>query len=272
MKVRRQTRDKITVGNCVLAERAGRRSAGYAKALHRLREIDRLIADRHGQFVPVDRISGYLAVAAFCHQDTASSLAWIQRYAPTAVAGFDDLYGPVRLEKEGRRWNLSVQDAGARVGLTFDERQRLGIATMWAADMPIAEQKEAIKEARKKRDRLTKAAKRRGDRIPRADWLATRTLSRSKPWMAEGIDRATWFRRRKRERATVVSQHAHSGATVVSQTENIGDVPYVVSDQPVAAPSIIPETSDLTSSRRRAGSKRPAPNVQLDLFELGDAK
>ena len=272
MTARRRTRDKITVGNCVIAERAGRSTAGYAKALHRLREIDRLIADRHGQFVPVERISDYLAVAAFCHQDTASSLAWMQRYAPSAVAGFDDLFAPVRLEKEGRRWNLSVEDAGARVGLMFEERQRLGITTMWAADMPIAEQKEAIKEAKRERDRTVKAEKRRASRLPRADWLATRTLNRSKPWLAEGIDRATWFRRRKRENATGVSQRAQSVATGVSQTENIGDVPYVVSDQPVAPPALTPEMSDLTSSRRRAGSKRPAPNVQLDLFELGDAK
>lgn len=283
MTAQRKSRDKIKVGNCVIAERAGRRSAGYAKALHRLREIDRLIANRHGQFVPVERISGYLAVAAFCHEDAASSLAWVRRYTPAAVAGFDDIFAPVRLEKEGRRWNLSGEDAGARVGLTFEERQRLCISTMWAADMPIAEQKEQIKEAKRERERERIAAKRRAKRLVRTAWLAEHAVHRSQPWVSEGISRATWFRRRKPEHETGVSRPARNDETgVLPQAqraretgvllpENTFGVPALVSNQPVSTPSIIPEMSDLKSPRRRAGFK-PAPNVQLELFESEGSK
>lgn len=32
---------------------------------------------------------------------------------------------------------------------------------------------------------------------PRADWLAENSARRTKPWEAEGVSRATWYRRRK---------------------------------------------------------------------------
>lgn len=277
MTASRKPRDQIKVGNCVIAERRSRARSPYSKALHRLREIDRLIADRFGQFVPAEHLEGFLTVAAFCHGGTTSAtLDWCHRFAPYAVLAFDQAFEPIRRRIEGRRWNLNVEEAGRLLALTFDERQRLQIKTMWAADMPVEDQKGAIDRARQERDRLQKAAKRKAKRKPRADWLAEHLTHRQQPWKAEGISRATYYRRLKPKNETGVSHPAHRNETGVSQIENPSGVLHTVADT-LVSPSIAPDLHDLmtaadTSSRRRAAPRRAAPIGQLDLFDCEEPK
>jgi len=58
---------------------------------------------------------------------------------------------------------------------------------------------EARKQQRKRRDRERKGDVRRGQgRKPRAEYEG-KSLSRLKPWEAEGISRASWYRRQNRE-------------------------------------------------------------------------
>jgi hypothetical protein len=44
---------------------------------------------------------------------------------------------------------------------------------------------------------------------PRADYLA-RSTARAKPWLAEGISRSTWYRRRARERTGGPASSSHT--------------------------------------------------------------
>lgn len=37
--------------------------------------------------------------------------------------------------------------------------------------------------------------------IPRAEYLATHTISRDKPWESEGVSRRTWYYRKKKNQS-----------------------------------------------------------------------
>ena len=78
--------------------------------------------------------------------------------------------------------------------LTPDERAHLRITTIRARAMP----KRDMEAARRERARVRGAAKRRAKGVkPRAKY-ESESLARTQPWKAQGISRATWFRRRKR--------------------------------------------------------------------------
>jgi hypothetical protein len=68
-----------------------------------------------------------------------------------------------------------------------------------AAEAMAAQQPRVAMRAIKQRSKNQeyKAARRRAEGRPlREEWLAAHSTARTKPWLAAGIDRATWFRRR----------------------------------------------------------------------------
>jgi hypothetical protein len=81
-----------------------------------------------------------------------------------------------------------------KLGLTFARRQRLGIKTIGAIDMP-AEAREEMRKA-KTRERKRKARQHAGC-MTRAEYEAN-SISRQKPWEAEGISQRTWYRRQQK--------------------------------------------------------------------------
>lgn len=276
----RRDRDRKMIGDCVLAERRKVGSNDYNRALHRLREIDVLIADRFGQIVPPTYLQPFLQVAAFCHPDPHATQAWVQRYAPYVAAQFDEVFEPVRKAMEGRRYNLNLEEAGRILELAFEERQRLHIVTMWAAGMPIKEQRDAAKEEKRKRDRERLAAKRGSKHKPRTEWLSEH---QQRPWEAEGISKRTWYYRQKQGIAQVcraphkpIAQVCRApSAQVCRRLENIGDVLQVGRDKRVQTPSIEPTMRDVSSidhagSSEEAGQQGPALAPQLDLFGKDD--
>lgn len=79
-----------------------------------------------------------------------------------------------------------------RYRVTKEERTLLGLSTIGAVDFGKA----ARTKRRKERDRMRKAvARRAAGKLPRKDYEAG-SLERAKPWEAEGISRASWFRRK----------------------------------------------------------------------------
>jgi hypothetical protein len=77
--------------------------------------------------------------------------------------------------------------------ITADERWRCSITTMDPIDETRAERRSLQRQSdreRKERERRAKGV------TPRAEWEA-KSLSRMKPWLALGISRRTWERRRK---------------------------------------------------------------------------
>jgi hypothetical protein len=86
------------------------------------------------------------------------------------------------------RWRADT--LGKRLNLTDADRSRLKITTIGAVDADKAERKarrELRARRRKEECRLSKGAK------PRTEYEA-QSLTRTKPWEALGISRATWYR------------------------------------------------------------------------------
>jgi hypothetical protein len=91
---------------------------------------------------------------------------------------------------------LTADQAAKMLGVTYEQRQRLGLTTIGAIDV----NKEQRKERRKRRDREAKERKRRERGAkPRAEYEA-KSLCKAKPWLAEGISRKTWYKRRATQR------------------------------------------------------------------------
>jgi hypothetical protein len=86
---------------------------------------------------------------------------------------------------------------GSKLRLTDAERAYLRITTIGTCDVKKAERARRSKRRKRERDRIKAAKKRIGKgSCPRPVYLA-RSLSRTAPWMSEGISRRTWERRRK---------------------------------------------------------------------------
>jgi hypothetical protein len=86
------------------------------------------------------------------------------------------------------RWRDPVE-LGKILQVTNEERERLKLWTILPYDMTRDEldaQRKAKKRAR---------ARERRQRQPRAKYLAAHAVNRTKPWLALGISRATYYRR-----------------------------------------------------------------------------
>ena len=75
-----------------------------------------------------------------------------------------------------------------------DERERLRLWTIAPCDMS----EEDLEEQRKAKVRQRKRLQREKQGKPtRAEWLAN-SLSKTKPWVAADVSRATWYRQQAR--------------------------------------------------------------------------
>ena len=91
-----------------------------------------------------------------------------------------------------RKWKS--ERLGRLLNLTGKEWRELRIRIA-PVDMPAKERRDysrILSNGKRLKKRRTKGMK------PRAEYLEANSLSRTKPWVAEGICRRTWERRRKR--------------------------------------------------------------------------
>ncbi|WP_256750307.1 hypothetical protein [Mesorhizobium sp. Mes31] len=208
-----------TVGNVVVAESSRSQKQPYNRALHRMREIEALVELRFGKTLPerVDH-TPYLSAIGYCANvmDEGNALGevlhgWCARFAPHLLVAFDDVLEPIRRQIEGRRFGLSVEDAGRIVGLTWIERSSLSIKTMDASDISKAEQKALVAAHRREENKRRKSEERRlAKSKDRATWLAEHRTEKDEPWVALGISRSTYFER-KRRNWTGPAHVAHDG-------------------------------------------------------------
>jgi hypothetical protein len=115
---------------------------------------------------------------------------WIDAWAPWLTAGEQrDLVG--RSLANPQRW--TADQLAWRLRLTKEQRNMLGITTIGAID----ESKAARTKRRREREKQRRKASRRAKgALPRQEY-EQRAISRAKPWEAEGISRATWYRRQR---------------------------------------------------------------------------
>ena|GEM_PF-2309051 len=99
----------------------------------------------------------------------------------------------------------TARDLGQRLGLTWKERQSWGIRTIAPCDLT----EEELAQRRKLRKEYRRwLRRRRAGGKTRNEYLVANSISRTKPWEAEGISRPQWYRRRaKRHESLILLAH-----------------------------------------------------------------
>jgi len=112
------------------------------------------------------------------------------------------------------RWSTG-EALGQRVRLTNAERDALKVWQIAACDVTAEERI----ELRKAKERVRKRAKRQ--RVPRSVYLA-QCRARVPPWKAEGISKATWYRRKVRAETSVSPDQSQGVRLGVSAAQREG--------------------------------------------------
>ena len=162
-------------------------------------DIRKVLRHRYGRTLPDDD-AGRDDIRLLLHPVSAAPHATedrlrfeIEEWAPWMSA--DEAEALMTEVRAMPRWRYGAETAmavGLRLNITAAERERL---RAWQIR---ADQTETEREARRKaKHRQRQVARRRKAGVrPRQEYLAT-SLSKSKPWEAEGISRAAWYQRRK---------------------------------------------------------------------------
>lgn len=161
----------------------------------RLNDLATLFRSRYGITLPDDDAGRDDLRIAINHlaclpRPRPSIMHWLEIWAPwMPVAEAAELAGAAIASP--RRWKADALAWALR--LTMEQRTMLGITTIGAFDVP----KSARTKLRKKRDRERKANQRRANGVKPRKVYEAQSISRAKPWIAEGISRATWYRRKR---------------------------------------------------------------------------
>jgi hypothetical protein len=178
----------------------------YRKMSHlRLRELEKLYRSRYGAILPDDDagmedMADALHHIPFMSGDvTGKMMGWIQKWAPWLR---NDQARALceRIVDDPQRFE--ADELGYRMRLDVFERERLEITTFSAFNMPkvwVLEDgtKHLLREAYRK---AFKNRKRRDERKQRE----RPTITATQPWKAEGMSRATWYRKRSAEKNVVL--------------------------------------------------------------------
>jgi hypothetical protein len=179
--------------------RLDRKREPVSLAALRVSELKRLFFARYGHELPDDdsgRDDALIMVNHLACQPNSEKRipAWLGLNAPWMSKGeAGDLTAKVL--RKTLRWR--ADKLALRLNLHEAERQRLHITTIGAVDVDKAERlarRRLRKQLRKQKRRRAAGAK------PRADYEAN-SLTRTKPWVAEGISRRTWYNRNRPRRA-----------------------------------------------------------------------
>ena len=80
--------------------------------------------------------------------------------------------------------------------------------------IPTCRHSQPARAKKKQADRLrAELARREAGKPTRDEWLASNGTSRGEPWTAQGVSRATWYRRRK-----AADQHPKSSTPTTNLT------------------------------------------------------
>jgi hypothetical protein len=166
----------------------------------RIGDLKRLFAARYGHELPDDdsgRDDALIMAHHLARQPNAERRIpiWLGLNAPWMnTAEARELTGKVLAKP--LRWR--ADKLAIRLNLHEAERQRLRITTIGAVDVDKAERL----ARRRIRGRQREEQRRRASSAkPRAEYEAN-SLTRTKPWEALGISRATWYRLHRQPRET----------------------------------------------------------------------
>lgn len=169
-----------------------RRSTPRQLCALRLADIARLIRARHGIVLPDNADGRVIASIALHHQAAlhgeSDPWSWLELWAPWLRLG--EAEAMIGRLKQRKVWK--ADELGAALGVTAQERRRLGLTTIGACDETSAERIARRRAADRDRKRAQRYLK---GQVSRQEYLA-KSMSSKRPWEAEGISRATWYRRR----------------------------------------------------------------------------
>lgn len=158
----------------------------------RVAELTRLYQHRWNGELPDDDL-GEVALRIMANhighlRDAARRLGkWMDRWTPWLGLASqeriirDAVEKPLRYRADKIAWKLKV---------TAAEREQLGLRTIGAIDQSRQERQQIARQNKRERDRQRRRAK---GAKPRADYEENST-NKSKPWIAEGVSRRTWYR------------------------------------------------------------------------------
>jgi len=112
-------------------------------------------------------------------------------------------------QADDMRQHRSADKLARFLGVTFPQRNALGISTIGSVD--VNRRARALLRKRRRRLREERRRRSRGAR-PRAEYEAN-SLSRGKPWEAEGMSRRSWYRKRRGTSARPPIPPLKSGGT-----------------------------------------------------------
>jgi hypothetical protein len=164
------------------------RLADFAKLFRYRYGMPQLPDDDSGR----DDIEPVLHHLASMRQSGRRMTQWLALWASwLTLAERDKLIAEATLF--ARAW--TADELAWRYKVTKEERTMIGLTTIGAIDQTKGQRT----KRRKARDRARRAIERqRKGSIPRNVYEAT-SAEQLRPWVAEGISRATWYRRQRRE-------------------------------------------------------------------------
>jgi hypothetical protein len=178
----------------------------------RRKAIENLVRYRYGELPDTDDRDLYLRFWAWHNlhsEKQAEDLFALGRRLGVELAAAEVAAVVSYCNRKPRKFSATT--LGKRLHLTEAERAFLLITTIVPCDLKPAERKRV--RATKRQQRRTQ--RRRAKNIkPRAQYLAE-SLSRTRPWLAEGVSRSTWERRRKAARQTRDASVAPSNLPLV---------------------------------------------------------
>ncbi len=160
----------------------------------RLQDLEAIFGSRWGRHLPDDDAGREDARIAAHHlanlprgDRTGNVISWLARWAPWMSPRQMGVLATEAIERN-IRWKADT--LARRIRLTDRERSALCVRTIGAIDLGKADRAKRRRRANKESLRRAKGA------VPRAEYEA-KSLAQRKPWQAQGISRATWYRRRK---------------------------------------------------------------------------
>lgn len=239
----------VAMGTIKLRQRAkpaGNKSFGAeAFARKRVIEINRLIDDRYPEGIPEhdDDDDGFLfpvAHALHCGRSsddefTSKLRDWIVRRMPWEADRAGELVDRLKARLHPRAGHMTAAGVAGFLRSTEREKRELKLSTIGIYGMTAGDYETWLIEERRRRDRERKA---RTDRTSRTEWLEANATNRQRPWEAEGISRATYFRRQKATGETGCSKDGETGCST----------PIVVrqgTEQPVSKARLAPSLADV---------------------------
>jgi hypothetical protein len=175
-----------------------------------------------------------------------------------------------RVATKRLRWRSDTLASKKWLNVSYAERQELGLRTIGAYDMPKKERdklrRQRYRERQRQNDRAYQERRRRAEGAkPRAQYEAE-SLSRTKPWLAAGVSRATWYRNRETSASIPYTVYKRNRRTCVTPRKPRRPKPPV-------PPRLEATTPRKRTHRRRAvRAKRPPQITQYLNATLADTR